>query len=81
MFGKYEKGFDENQAIEVGDLGSVKLGKAYLRTVINGNQKEDFEINILEIDENNDTKNILFEITDEKLLEKTGGVVAGRMVS
>lgn len=77
VFGKYEKGFDENQAIEVGDLGSVKLGKAYLRTVINGNQKEDFEINILEIDENNDTKNILFEITDEKLLEKTGGVVAG----
>jgi len=77
VFGKYVENFDESDAIEVGDLEDVQLGKAYLRTVINGSEKQDFEIKILEVDENNDTKNILFEITDEKLLEKTGGVVAG----
>ena len=38
---------------------------------------ENYEIEILHIDQNNPTKNILFQITDTKLLEKTGGVVAG----
>lgn len=77
IFGNYADNLDEKEAIEVGELGDVQLGKAYLRTVINGKEKQDFEIKILEIDENNDTKNILFEITDQELLKETGGVVAG----
>lgn len=77
VFGKYENKINEADAIEVGELEDVQLGKAYLRTVIKGNEKQDFEIKILEIDENNDTKNILFEITDPDLLKETGGVVAG----
>jgi len=77
VFGKYAKNFDEAEAIEVGELEDVQFGKAYLRTVISGDKKQDFEIKIIEIDENNETKNILFEITDQELLNKTGGVVAG----
>lgn len=77
IFGTYQEDFDESDAIEVGKLEDVKLGKAYLRTVVNGNEKKDYEIKILEVDEQNPTKNILFEIVDKELLSISGGVVAG----
>lgn len=77
VFGTYENNFSSKELTEVGTLDQVKLGKAFLRTVIQGTEIKDYEINIIEIDENNSTKNILFEITDQELLEKTGGVVAG----
>ena len=38
---------------------------------------EEFEIEITKVNENSEIKNISFEITDERLLEKTGGVVQG----
>lgn len=77
IFGTYEESFLSDDAIAVGRLEDVKFGKAYLRTVVNGNEKRDYEIKILEIDKSNDTKNILFEIVDKELLSITGGVVAG----
>ena len=67
----------DGKLIEVANKNEVKLGKAIIKTVLDGNKKEDFEINIIDIDKNNFTKNILFEITDENLLSKTGGIVAG----
>jgi len=77
VFGTYESNFSSRELTEVGSLEEIKLGKATLRTVIEGTITKDYEVNIIEIDENNSTKNILFEITDKELLEKTGGVVAG----
>lgn len=77
IFGTYQGEISKEHAIEVGRLEEVRLGKAYLRTVVSGNKIKDYEINILEIDENNPTKNILFEIVDKELLDITGGVVAG----
>ena len=77
IFGEYTKVYDKTDLIEISDIKDVKLGKAIIRTVINDEIKEDFEINILEIDPKSETKNILFEITDSELLNITGGVVAG----
>ncbi|MBE6147562.1 MAG: PDZ domain-containing protein [Firmicutes bacterium] len=77
IFGTFRDQFPIKDAIEVGKPEDVKLGKAIIRTVIADDLVEEFEIKILEIDYNNPTKNILFEIIDSKLLEKTGGVVAG----
>ena len=77
IFGKINNNFDANTIIEVADDGEIKLGKATIRTVINGNEVNEYEIEIMEIDNSNTTKNILFKITDQELLEKTGGVVAG----
>lgn len=77
IFGQYTKEYEKNDLIEIADINDVNLGKAVIRTVINDELKEDFEINILQVDTKNDTKNILFEITDPELLEVTGGVVAG----
>ena len=67
----------KDDMIEVANNDEIKLGSAIIKTVIDGNNIEDFEINIIDIDKYNPTKNLLFEITDQKLLEKTGGVVAG----
>lgn len=77
IFGTITSEFSASDAIEVGKPEDVKTGKATIRTVIDKDQVEEFDIEILEIDKTSTTKNILFEITDEELLEKTGGVVAG----
>ena len=45
---------------------------------IGDNTIEEYKIEILKVDKKeNSLKNILFEIKDEELLEKTGGVVQG----
>lgn len=77
IFGKYTSDITNKELIEVGKSSDIKLGSAKIRTVIDGTTPKYFDINILEIDENNETKNILFEITDEELISNTGGVVAG----
>ena len=77
IFGNISDSFKSDNIIEVADSNSVVLGKAYLRTVINDNTIKNYDIEIINIDSNNPTKNILFEITDKELLAKTGGVVAG----
>ncbi|MCI8588489.1 MAG: SpoIVB peptidase [Bacilli bacterium] len=77
IFGTFTGKVSSRDAIEVGKPEDVKKGKASIRTVIEKDQIEEFEIEILEIDITNETKNILFQITDNRLLEKTGGIVAG----
>lgn len=77
IYGLYNKSIDKNNLIEVADVSSIKLGKAYFTTVIENDTKETFEINILKLNKDVATKNIFFEITDEKLLKKTKGIVQG----
>ena len=38
---------------------------------------KEYKIKITKIDKKSDTKNIYFEITDDELLSKTGGVIQG----
>ena len=77
IFGKYTNTKESDKIIEVASKDEIKLGKAQIYTVLDGFKKSEYEIKIIDIDKNNPTKNILFEITDENLLSKTGGVVAG----
>ena len=76
VYGKYEKELDESKIMEIASKEEIKQGEAYIRTVIEKDKIEDFKINIISI-EDNLTKNILFEITDQRLLTKTGGIVQG----
>lgn len=77
IYGNYQEEISNMETIEVGDENDIALGKASIRTVIKENEIKDYDINILNIDKSSKTKNILFEITDKELLEKTGGVVQG----
>ena len=62
---------------EVLKVGSPIIGPAYMQTVIEGNEVNKYEIEIRSINENSKTKNITFIVTDEELLNKTGGVIQG----
>ena len=67
------------ELIEVAKATEVKNGKAYITTVIEGNKKEVFEIEIIEVKNQfyEDIKGIKFKVTDKQLLDKTGGIIQG----
>ncbi len=77
IFGNYEDPIPETKELKVADSSEVHTGEAMIRTVINGKKVEEYQISILKLDDHSETKNILFEITDPKLIEKTGGVIQG----
>lgn len=78
VFGNYISKMDDNKLYKVADYKDINLGNAKIITVINDNQKREYNINIIKVSNNkNDNKNILFEITDEELMNKTGGIVQG----
>ena len=78
IFGTYTNTLPNKKQYKVGSLEETSLGSAKILTVIEGNKIEEFDINILKINTSkNISKNFLFEITDEKLLKNTGGIVQG----
>jgi stage IV sporulation protein B len=77
IFGKYTLNDYNMELIEVGNPNDVKVGDAYIYTVLDNDKVEKFKINITSINSTSDTKNITFTITDEKLIKETGGVVQG----
>ena len=54
-------------------------GQASILVTIQGDtpQEYDIEITAVEYDESRRTKNLRIRVTDEELLEKTGGIVQG----
>ncbi len=77
IFGYYTDKLSDDGTIDVAEKDEVKLGYAQIRTVINDNSIKNYDIEILNINRSDSTKNILFKITDSELLKLTGGVVAG----
>ena len=76
IYGKYEDEIPNNKTYEVGTKDEIRKGTASIKTSIN-DEVEEYSINIISIDESDPIKNILFEITDKKLLNKTGGIIQG----
>ena len=77
IYGTYNATIPEKGVLEVASNDEVKIGKAYIYTVLEDKAVELFEINIDSINENAKVKNIIFTITDKNLISKTGGVVQG----
>lgn len=78
IFGTYTKELPNKKKYKVAKEEEVQNGKAQILTVIDGNTIEAFDINIIKTTTSNTSnKNILFEVTDEKLLKATGGIVQG----
>lgn len=77
IYGIYDALLPQKDLIEVAEPNEIKIGKAYIETVLNGEEIKQYDINITGINESSDIKNINFEIIDEELLDKTGGVVQG----
>lgn len=69
---------DTNKGLlEVGDIDDIKVGAAYIRTTNEKNEVINYEINIIEVNENNTDRNIYFEVVDERLIKMSGGIVQG----
>lgn len=78
IYGTYTGNFPEKQALEVALPSEIKLGEASMLTAIEMTNVEAFKLNIIKINANDvNGKNILFEINDNALIEKTGGIVQG----
>lgn len=76
IYGKYTASYP-NETIPVATKDEVRIGEAYIYTVLEQEKIEKFKINITKINENSDTKNLTFEIADNRLIAKTGGIVQG----
>lgn len=77
IFGNYTKKINKDSLYKVAEYSDIKLGEAKIITVLSGSEKKEYKINILKVNNENNNKNILFEVTDEELLKKTGGIVQG----
>lgn len=77
IFGDYTATIPDKKLYKVATINDIKLDKAQILTVIDGDKVESFDISIIKLNNGYDSKNILFQITDKRLLEKTGGIVQG----
>lgn len=77
IFGTYNE-IPDKKLYKVANVNDVQKGSAKILTVLSNQEIKEYDINILKIQESKDnTKNLLFEITDKNILEQTGGIVQG----
>lgn len=78
IFGKYTNVLPNKESYKVATINEIEKGEAKILTVLSGSEIKEYKINILKVNNNKgETKNILFEITDQELLSKTGGIIQG----
>ena len=68
-----------NKEMEVALREEIKIGKATIMCSLENGKIEEYEVEIEKIyrDNNYDNKSMLIKVTDERLLEKTGGIIQG----
>ena len=78
VFGKTDHGWT-GEKLPIGTAKDVKPGKAIIRSTIAGDQVQEYSVEILKVYPNADAsgRNILLHITDQRLLDTTGGIVQG----
>ncbi len=76
IYGIYNE-LPNKELIEVGSIDDIKMDEAYILTTLKDNKIREFKINIKKINKKSVNKNIYFEISDDKLLKETGGIVQG----
>ena len=77
IYGDYTSNINDKNALKIKNINEIETGEAYIYTVLDGNKKDKYKINIIKLDKNSKEKNILFEIVDERLLGDAGGIVQG----
>lgn len=85
-FGIYGKATNLNsldiqniEEIEVASRSEIKAGKASIICNLENGKRQEYEVEIqkIYINNNENNKSMVVKITDEKLLEKTGGIIQG----
>lgn len=70
---------NSNNELEVANRDEIKTGKATILLNLESEVRKEYEIEITKIFRNNNVNNksMLIKVTDEKLLELTGGIIQG----
>ncbi len=78
VFGTFEKLPDGlSKPVPVADASELHVGEATVHSEVDGRVRE-YKVEIEELyTDSGNTKNFLIHVTDERLLEKTGGIVQG----
>ena len=78
VFGKTQSGWS-GEALPVGTAADVKTGPATIRSTIAGDAVQEYSVEILKVYANAGAtgRNILLHVTDQRLLDTTGGIVQG----
>lgn len=78
LFGYYDSCPDKD-ALTIAKQNEIKLGDAYIYTTLENNEVSKYLIEITSLSKQNkiSTKGITFKIKDERLIDKTGGIVQG----
>ncbi len=80
IFGQLDNSFvTDTTPLPIANRDEIKTGPAYIRANTEGSKVEQFSIEITKIlpKSISSQKNMIIKITDEKLLNKTGGIVQG----
>jgi len=83
IFGKLNNisllNINNEDALEVANRDEITEGKAKIICTLNDNKRQEYEIEIQKIFKNNneDNKSMIIKVTDNDLLDKTGGIIQG----
>ena len=70
---------DSSKTMKVALRNEIKTGKASIICNINGKETKEYSINIdkIYLDNDSSNKSFIIRVTDEELIEKTGGIIRG----
>lgn len=82
IYGGLQKALENqaiNEPIPVATLGQIHEGEAEILTVLQGEKVEKFSVEIIKVNPTarQDGKGLVIKITDQRLLEQTGGIIQG----
>lgn len=78
IYGIFDEWDKNAELYPVASSEEVKKGKAQILSTVDSSQKQFYDIEILKINSDSpDNKNMVIQVTDSELIEKTGGIVQG----
>lgn len=82
IYGKLVSRIDHqiySEALPVASMSQIQIGQAEMLTVVDGEKIEPFSIEIQKINlqESPEGKGLVIKVTDQRLIDKTGGIVQG----
>ena len=76
--GVYFTGVDyDGETVEIGHASEIKKGDAQIYLSLNGEECKYYDCVIEKIKYNEKSKNLIIRLTDNELLDKTGGIIQG----
>ena len=67
----------QGQVLPVGEADEIQTGSAMIRSTVAGNGVQEYSVEIIKIYPSDDNRNLLLKVTDQALLDTTGGIVQG----